>query len=244
MLICQEGTTYAPLRKAWPSFSTESGYNKHMKQLVTIEQLFDILGQEIKEQNFPETLVEHTFHQYKSAFFTLVSTILSARTKDSLTITKLPALWNRAKTPEDFMRLSVAELEPLLKPIGFYKTKARHLIETGKMVHESYNNQIPDEIEELIKLPGVGRKTANLVVSIVFDKPAICVDTHVHRIMNHIGYVHTKTPEQTEMALRKKLPKHLWQRTNRILVLIGQNLANHRTILEPDNILNRYTVKN
>ena len=194
-----------------------------MKQLVTIEQLFDILGQEIKEQNFPETLVEHTFHQYKSAFFTLVSTILSARTKDSLTITKLPALWKRAKTPEDFMRLSVAELEPLLKPIGFYKTKARHLIETGKMVHESYNNQIPDEIEELIKLPGVGRKTANVILQEAFGKSeGIVVDTHVKRFSNLFGLTKNQDPVKIEKDLMEIVDKKDWREFGLGLIYYGR----------------------
>jgi endonuclease III len=212
-----------------------------MKQLVTIEELFDILEDAVKD--FPETLAEHTFHIYKSPFFTLVSTVLSARTKDSLTIKKLPALWNRAKTPQDYAEIPSAELEQLLRPINFFATKAKHLIELGRIVHTELADSIPESIEELVKLPGVGRKTANLVVSVVFDTPSICVDTHVHRIMNHIGYVTTKTPEQTEAALRKKLPLHLWQRTNRILVLVGQNLANHLQINDPENILNHYTIK-
>jgi endonuclease-3 len=210
------------------------------KQKVTIYELFDIL--EVAVKNYPEPLAEHVFHWTQSPFFTLVSTILSARTKDSLTITKLPALWNRAKTPKDFSELTIDELEPLLRPIGFYKTKAQHLINLGKIIHNKFLDVVPEEIDELITLPGVGRKTANLQMSVVSDLPAICVDTHVHRIMNHIGYVHTKTPEQTEIALRKKLPIELWQKTNRILVLLGQNIANHIQIKNPDNILNKYEV--
>lgn len=211
------------------------------KKLVTIEQLYDILEEAIKK--FPEPLAEHTFHTYHSPFFTLVSTILSARTKDSLTITKLPELWKRAHSSEEYMRMTTNELEPLLRPIGFYKTKARHLIALGAKIYNDFHGQIPNTIEELITLPGVGRKTANLVVSVVFNKPAICVDTHVHRIMNHLGYVSTKTPEQTEVALRRKLPRSLWQRTNRILVLVGQHLANHLQIKDPANILNQYTLR-
>lgn len=212
-----------------------------MKKSVTIEELFDILDDAVKD--FPETLAEHTFHTYKSPFFTLVSTVLSARTKDSLTIKKLPALWERAKTPQDYTEIPQPELEQLLRPINFFSTKAKHLIELGRILHIEQNDIMPESIEELIKLPGVGRKTANLVVSVVFNTPSICVDTHVHRIMNHIGYVSTKTPEQTELALRKKLPMQLWQRTNRILVLVGQNLANHIQIEAPDNILNQYEVR-
>lgn len=210
------------------------------KKKVTIHEFFAIIEEAIK--GFPEPLAEHVFHWTKSPFFTLVSTILSARTRDSLTITKLPGLWDRAKTPLEFSQLSPAELEPLLRPIGFYKTKAKHLIELGKLIHTTYHDQVPDELEELIKLPGVGRKTANLQLSVVNNKPAICVDTHVHRIMNHIGYVHTKTPEQTEMALRKKLPVELWQRSNYLLVLLGQNLSNHIQVNNSENILNQYEI--
>ncbi|MCC7304170.1 endonuclease III [bacterium] len=209
-----------------------------MRKKVTIEQLFEILDK--ATSIFPEPLAQHVFHWTNSPFFTLVSTILSARTKDSLTITKLPAIWARAKTPKNFMILTSEELELLLRPIGFYKIKARHLIKLGEIIHKEYNDIVPEEINELVKLPGVGRKTANLQLSVVCGKPAICVDTHVHRIMNHLGYVSTNTPEQTEIALRAKLPKHLWNEANRILVLVGQNLASHVQVKNPDNILNQY----
>lgn len=207
-------------------------------QRVTIYELFDIFEEAVK--GFPPTLVEHTYAWTKSPFFTLVSTILSARTKDSLTITKLPALWERAKTPKDFMEIKQPELEPLLHPIGFYKTKAKHLIQLGTIVHTELRDIVPETIDELVKLPGVGRKTANLQVSVVGEEPAICVDTHVHRIMNHLNYVQTATPEETEFALRAKLPVDLWRRANRILVLVGQHLANHHQMKDPNNILNQY----
>lgn len=209
-------------------------------QKVSIYQFYEILEQATK--GFPEPLAEHVFHWTNSPFFTLVSTVLSARTKDSLTITKLPNLWNRAKTPIEFSLLTTLELEPLLRPIGFYKTKARHLIELGSIIHNDYNDTVPDQLEELIKLPGVGRKTANLQLSVVNQIPAICVDTHVHRIMNHIGYVNTTTPEQTEKALRAKLPIDLWNKTNYLLVLTGQHLANHVQIKDPTNLLNQYEI--
>ncbi|MFZ6022794.1 MAG: endonuclease III domain-containing protein [Patescibacteria group bacterium] len=207
-------------------------------QKVTIYELYDILERATK--GFPEPLAEHVFHWTKSPFFTLVSTVLSARTKDSLTITKLPDLWSTAKTPLEFSQLTTERLEPMLRPIGFYKTKARHLIDLGVIVHQQYHDVVPSNMEDLLKLPGVGRKTANLQLSVVNNIPAICVDTHVHRIMNHIGYVKTSTPEQTEFALRKKLPMDLWNKTNYLLVLTGQNLANHIQIKDPNNILNTY----
>lgn len=212
------------------------------KEKVTIYELYDILEAAIS--HVPESFAEHVWHWTKSPFFTLVSTVLSARTRDSLTITKMPGLWEKAKTPEDFTKLSLEELEKLIYPVSFYKVKAKHVKELAEKVIREYNGVLPETVEELVKLPGVGRKTANLQVSVVYNKPAICVDTHVHRIMNHLGYVHTKTPEQTEMALRKKLPIELWQRTNRILVLTGQNLANHIQIKQIDNILNKYELVN
>jgi endonuclease III len=110
----------------------------------------------------------------------------------------------------------------LIYPVGFYKTKAGQLQKAALMLREQFGGSVPDTIEELVKLPGVGRKTANLVLSVAFDKPAICVDTHVHRIMNIWGYVKTKTPLETEMALRKKLPRRYWKMVNRVLVAFGQ----------------------
>lgn len=211
------------------------------KQKVTIYELYDILEKSIS--HVPESFAEHVWHWTKSPFFTLVSTVLSARTRDSLTITKMPGLWEKAKTAADFIKLPQDELEKLIYPVSFYKNKAKHIKALAQKILNEYNNIVPDTVEELVKLPGVGRKTANLQVAVVEDKPAICVDTHVHRIMNHLGYVHTKTPEETEMALRKKLPLDLWKRTNRILVLVGQNLANHVTIKDPGNILNQYELK-
>lgn len=211
-----------------------------MIKSVTIYEFYDILERAIA--HIPEPLAEHTHHLYQSDFFTLLSIVLSARTKDSLTITKLPKLWDSAKTPEDYASIDIHQLEQLLKPIGFYKTKAKHLKKLSEMIISTFHRQIPKTMEGLLQLPGVGRKTANLYLSVVLDTPAICVDTHVHRIMNHIGYVHTKTPEETEMALRKKLPQDLWKRTNRILVVVGQFIANHTQIKNPENLLNQYNV--
>jgi endonuclease-3 len=209
-----------------------------MKQKVTIYQLYDIFEEAIKP--FPLSFAEYVHETYKSPFFTLLSILLSARTKDSLTITKMPRLWEAGKTPADFVKIDQTKLEALLKPIGFYPTKAKHIKSLSALLLEKYNGEVPNTMDELLTLPGVGRKTANLTLSVVFDVAAICVDTHVHRIMNHLGYVTTSSPEETEMALRVKLPKDLWQRTNRILVLVGQHLSNHIQMKDPNNILNQY----
>jgi endonuclease-3 len=152
----------------------------------------------------------------------------------------MPDLWKLANTPEKMTSVDLTQLEETLRPINFFKNKALFLKKLSAIILEKFGGEIPKTIDELVTLPGVGRKTANLTLSVVFNEPAICVDTHVHRIMNHIGYVHTTTPEKTELALREKLPKDLWIRTNQILVLVGQNLANHTNINNSDNILNQY----
>ena len=125
--------------------------------------------------------------------------------------------------PSDFDEYSVEEIEEMIYPIGFFRNKAKQLKELPEVLKNKFNNKIPDEIDELIQLPGVGRKTANLVRAIAFKKPAICVDTHVHRISNRFGYVKTKSPLETEMALREKLPKKYWINYNSYLVAFGQN---------------------
>jgi len=121
--------------------------------------------------------------------------------------------------------LSAAKIEEAIYPVGFYKTKAQNIIKICGILNSEYNRQVPDDIDELLKLPGVGRKTANLVVTLGFDKLGICVDTHVHRITNRWGYVQTATPEKTESALRAKLPKRYWKIINDLLVTYGQNIC-------------------
>ena len=129
------------------------------------------------------------------------------------------------KTPEDFAKLDPKVLEKAIYPVGFYANKAKQIVELSKELVEKYNSKVPDEIEELVKFNGVGRKTANLVLSEGFHKPAICVDVHVHRISNRLGYVKTKNPEETEFALRKKLPQKYWIDINSLLVTHGQNIC-------------------
>lgn len=211
-----------------------------MKQKVTITEFFKILEHAVKD--FPLTFAESVQKEYQSPYFTLVSIVLSARSKDSITSTRMPELWKLANTPQKMIAAETVTLEKTLRPINFYINKATFLKKLSAIIINDFKGEIPKTIDELITLPGVGRKTANLTVSVVFGEPAICVDTHVHRIMNHIGYVKTKTPEQTEMALRAKLPKELWITANRILVSVGQNLANHTNINKPENILNKYQV--
>lgn len=158
-------------------------------------------------------------------FEVLVSTLLSLRTKDEVTGMAAQRLLAVARTPEAMIELAPEAIERLIYPVGFYPTKAKRLIAISHILLDRYGGGVPDNLDELTALPGVGRKTANLVMVEGFKIPAICVDTHVHRISNRIGYVKTKTPDRTEMALRKKLPKRHWVRYNELLVAFGQVLC-------------------
>jgi endonuclease-3 len=158
-------------------------------------------------------------------FETLVSTILSLRTKDKVTEAASHRLLARAPSPEIIASLSIREIEKLIYPVGFYHTKAENLLKTCRILLRDHKGRVPRSMDELLELPGVGRKTANLVLTVGFGDYGICVDTHVHRISNLWGYVSTKTPEETEFALRKKLPLRHWKIFNDILVTFGQNLC-------------------
>jgi len=158
-------------------------------------------------------------------FETLASTILSLRTKDAVTGAAARRLFARAATPAAVAALPVREIERLIYPVGFYRTKARSLRATCRLLLERHDGKVPRTLDELLALPGVGRKTANLVITIGHDDYGICVDTHVHRITNLLGYVHSRTPDETEQALRRKLPLRHWKTYNDLLVTFGQNLC-------------------
>lgn len=181
----------------------------------------------LKAQNKPFTIpaVTQVSNKSRSPFMVLISCILSLRTKDNTTMQASERLFNLAKTPEVMMNLPIKTIEKAIYPVGFYRNKAKVVKDICKRLAEEYHSKAPDEIDELLKFKGVGRKTANLVVTIGYGKPGICVDTHVHRITNRWGYVKTKTPEQTEFALRKKLPQRYWLVINDLLVTFGQNIC-------------------
>lgn len=160
-----------------------------------------------------------------SPFKVLISCILSLRTQDSTTAQASRRLFALADSPETMVRFSAKKIEQVIFPVGFYRTKARTILEICRNLNENYRGRVPDEIDELLKFKGVGRKTANLVVTLGYNKPGICVDTHVHRISNRWGYVKTATPEKTEVALRQKLPKQYWIEYNDLLVSFGQQLC-------------------
>jgi endonuclease-3 len=164
-------------------------------------------------------------HYTQTPFTVLISCLLSLRTQDQTTHAASERLFKLASRPAEMAGLPTPIIAKTIYPVGFYKTKAANIKKICERLLAENDGQVPDELDELLKLPGVGRKTANLVVTIGFGKPGICVDTHVHRITNRWGYVHTKTPEQTEMALREKLPRRYWLVINDMLVAYGQNLC-------------------
>jgi exodeoxyribonuclease-3 len=186
---------------------------------INIDAVYPLLEKEVAGYDVP--IVDLIAVQTRDPFKVLVATILSARTKDETTAKASARLFKKVSGLESLAGLDEATIAKLIYPVGFYKNKAKYLKQLPAAM-EQFGGRVPDDVESLIKLPGVGRKTANLVVAVAFNKPAICVDTHVHRIMNIWGYVETKTPLETEMALRRKLPAEYWIRINSILVAFGQ----------------------
>jgi len=161
----------------------------------------------------------------RDPFLILISTLLSLRTKDRTTREAGDRLFAMARTPAAMLKLPLKKLERVIYPVGFYRTKAKAIHQICRRLIDEYGGVVPDSIDELVTLPGVGRKTANLVVTIGYGKPGICVDIHVHRISNRWGYIKTKTPEESEQVLRDVLPKQYWIIYNDLLVPYGQNLC-------------------
>jgi endonuclease-3 len=176
--------------------------------------------------NWTETaLTEVARTMGRDPFKILIGCLLSLRTKDETTGPAAARLFALAGTAERMRQLSVEQISQAIYPVGFYRTKAATILEICRILVECYGGQVPNTMENLLALKGVGRKTANLVLTLGFQTPAICVDTHVHRISNRWRYVRTKTPEDTEFALRRRLPKTYWMRYNDLLVAFGQNIC-------------------
>ena len=161
----------------------------------------------------------------RDPFAVLISTLISLRTKDDVTATASAQLLDKAPTPAAVVKLSASAIEKLTYPAGFYRTKAQTIRGVARVLLDDYDGQVPDDVDELVRLKGVGRKTANLVVTLGYRKPGICVDIHVHRISNRWGYVATPNPDKTEWALRDKLPRRHWIEYNDLLVTFGQNVC-------------------
>ena len=179
----------------------------------------------LKAAKQPQSEFVKLMDSFKNPYLVLIACILSLRTNDKTTYPATLRMLELAKTPKEMKNVNVEELAKAIYPVGFYENKAKQIVELSKTIDEELGGVVPDEIEELIKFKGVGRKTANLVLSLGFNKPAICVDVHVHRIFNRLGYVKTKTPEETEFALREKLPIKYWIPINTLLVTHGQNIC-------------------
>ena len=174
----------------------------------------------------PRMTALRELHEAETGNFSiLIGTILSARTKDETTTKAVKMLFSKYKTPKDLANAKVKDIEKIIRSIGFYHVKSKRIIEVSKIIDSKYNGIVPDSLDELIQLPGVGRKTANCVLVYAFDKPAIPVDIHVHRISNRLGLVNTKSPEETELELMKKIPKKYWIKINDTFVMYGQNIC-------------------
>ena len=188
-----------------------------------INALVSILKKKTLHFRLPS--VSQISQDYKGPFFVLISCLLSLRTKDKTTSEASFRLFRLAKNPSQMLTLTVREIEKAIYPVGFYHIKAKRIKEICKVLIEKFSSRVPDTLEALLNLKGVGRKTANLVLTEGFGKLGICVDTHVHRISNRLGLCETKTPEKTEFALRAKLPKKYWIEYNDLLVSFGQHLC-------------------
>lgn len=187
-----------------------------------IHRVVEILREEYS--HWEEPIVTKVSRK-RDPYLVLISTLISLRTKDEVTRAASGRLFKKADTPAKMVRLSEKEIGETIYPAGFYRVKAGNIKRVSRILCERYGCRVPDTLEELLSLPGVGRKTANLVITLAYGKQGICVDTHVHRIMNRLGYVQTKTPEKTEFALREKLPEEYWIEINDLLVTYGQNLC-------------------
>jgi endonuclease III len=185
-----------------------------------IDQVVRILKREIRRWPVP-ALAKYV----ETPFTVLISCILSLRTQDRTTVAASDRLFAIATTPDSLLAVPVKKVERAIYPVSFYRTKARTIHAICERLLSNHGGEVPPDLDELLALPGVGRKTANIVVTLGFKKAGIAVDTHVHRISNRLGYVRTRTPDKTEMALRRKLPPRYWIVFNDLLVTYGQNLC-------------------
>ncbi len=192
-----------------------------MNKNINIDKIVELL----KEAKQPRREFVQLMEEFKNPYLVLISCILSLRTNDLTTYPATLRMLEIGKEPKDFAYCDVDKLAKTIYPVGFYQNKAKQIVELSRIIVEKLDNQVPNTIEELLKFNGVGRKTANLVLAKGFNTPAICVDVHVHRIFNRIGYVKTKNPEETEFALREKLPVKYWIDINTLLVTHGQNVC-------------------
>ena len=192
-----------------------------------MKKILDGMKKTMVAVNPPRYTALEGLHKVQTArpFRILIATILSARTKDENTTKAADKLFKLYGTPQKLAKAKVKDVEKVIKSVGFYHVKSKRIIEVANLILSKYNGKVPADIDKLVDMPGVGRKTANCVLVYAFEKPAIPVDTHVHRISNRLGLVDTKMPEETEMALREKIPKKYWLDINNTFVMYGQNIC-------------------
>jgi len=192
-----------------------------------MKRILDGMQKTMMAVNPPRYTALEGLHRIQAArpFRILIATILSARTKDENTTKAADKLFKVYGTPQKLAKAKVKDVEKMIKSVGFYHVKSRRIINAANIILSKYRGKVPANIEQLTDIPGVGRKTANCVLVYAFEEPAIPVDTHVHRISNRLGLVDTKTPEETEMELRKKVPKKYWLPINNTFVMYGQNIC-------------------
>ncbi len=204
-----------------------------------IDKIFQLLEKKIAF----EPIINKLAKKNASRFEILVATMMSARTKDEVTELAADRLFNIANTPEQILKLDQKKIEKIIYPVGFYITKARHILELSKMMIQKFNSKVPDSLDKLQMLPGVGLKTAALVLSEGFGVDEICVDTHVHRISNRLGMVKTKEPKETYAALKKNLPKKYWRKINYLMVSHGKTVCKPIGPKCPECMLNKICPK-
>ena len=183
---------------------------------------FKIIEKQVKGLDIP-WVTKVSYH--KDPYKVLISCILSLRTKDRTTALASKRLFKKASSPNSLVKLPLSRIKKLIYPVGFYNNKAKTILEISKRIISEYKGRVPSTLDGLISLKGVGRKTANLVLGLSYNIPSICVDTHVHRISNRLGWIDTKTPFESEQALEKVFPQRYWIRLNTILVAFGQNIC-------------------
>ena len=194
---------------------------------LNISKLFALMQSTLRNNNIvrPTALKNLQIQEDGDPFKILIGTILSARTRDEVTTAVIKALFSRFKNPDELSRANLSDIKKLIQKIGFYNVKAARLKEVSQLIIKKYNGEVPSNLNDLLTLPGVGRKTANCVLVYGFKKAAIPVDIHVHRISNRIGIVNTKNPEETENVLQKSIDKKYWIRVNETFVMFGQNIC-------------------
>lgn len=215
-----------------------------MKEEMELNEIIDEIFESLKFARIKRSKFVTFMEQQDDPFIVLIACILSLRTNDKTTYPATMKMLQLARTPQEMMNVDEEELAEAIYPVGFYKNKAKQIIALSKKLVEEYDGKVPNSILELLKFDGVGRKTANLVLAKGFNKPAICVDVHVHRIFNRLGLVKTKTPEETEMKLREIIPQKYWIMLNTEFVTLGQNICKPTKPMCPFCPINYYCQSN